>query len=307
MDCKLNRIIMLNTPELPVVGTLYFQVMKFMSAFQTHGFILEEARSIEQLAALSPGQRDIIYVSDHGLSINLGAVQSAFEKMHWIDSTFILWFYHTHIDKIRLPKRWILTGEHFRKKPAVAEHIERWNIQQKFENYVPMTFATAIRPENIGMYGRNEVLRASFVGAPYQIGWCQSLVNSDDKVLIRYTPPFISEEDRIKIYLASVVSLGFHSDNNAKNSVLVERVFEGLALGNVVISDNPICEEFTDGNVKYVSSLSEVQEQIERVWKNPDERKARQDLGMKWCRDNGTYVNVSKAFIEKARILWGFK
>jgi hypothetical protein len=296
---------MINTPELPVIGTLYFQVMKFMSSFQAHGYTLYEANSIEQFLEMLPDRQDMVYVSDHGFSINFNSVAKFFERVKELDSTFILWFYHVFLDKIALPKRWILTGEHFRKKPLIPEHIERWNIQQKIENYVPMTFAAAILPENIGKFRRNEILRASFVGAPYQFDWCQSLVSIDEKVLIKYTPPFISEDDRIKIYLSSVVSLGFHSDNNSKNSVLVERIFEGLALGNVVISDNPICEEFTDGNVKYISSLHDVQEQIDRVWKNSQERRDRQESGMKWCKENGTYVNVSKAFIEKSRKLWG--
>jgi hypothetical protein len=276
-----------------------------MSSFNKHGFKIAEARSIDELLDMNPAAQDFVYVSDQGLSINKIAANLAFQRLKNIDSVFILWFYHRHIADIVMPKRWILTGEHFRKMPRIDSHIECWRIQQNLENYVPMTFATAVLPENIGRYRRNEILRASFVGAHYQTSWCQELVSTDDKVIVRYTPPFISEEDRVGLYLSSVVSLGFHSENNAKNSVIVERVFEGLALGNVVVSDNPVCEEFTDGNVKYVSSLTEVQEQIERVWKDSGERKIRQESGMKWCKENGTYVNVSNAFIEKSRKLWG--
>jgi hypothetical protein len=296
---------MLNTPELPVIGTLYFQVMKFMSAFQVHNFTLYEVRSISELFSLNPVASDFVYVSDHGISRNFEEVTNAFVSFGTLDCTFILWFYHGHIDSLPMPRKWILTGEHFRRPPQVKEHIERWNVQSNLSNYVPMTFAASILPENIGRYGRNEILHASFVGHPYQIDWCRNLVASNDKVLVQYTPPFISEENRLRIYLSSVVSLGFHSENNSKNSVIVERVFEGLALGNVVISDNPACEEFTDGNVKHVSSLEEVKHQIERVWSDPVERKQRQESGMAWCREKGTYVNVSKAFIEKSRELWG--
>lgn len=301
---SLNRIIMLNTPELPVIGTLYFQVMKFMSAFRVHGYTLAEAKTLDELLMMSPKSGDFVYVSDHGLSRSDQEVTRAFEKIRDLDCTFILWFYHNHIHRLPMPKKWILTGEHFRNLPKSKEHAAIWNIQNGLENYVPMTFATAILPEDIGRYSRNEILRASFVGAPYQVEWCQNLVTQNNGVLVRYTPPFISEEDRLRIYLSSVVTLGFHSENNSLNSVLVERVFEGLALGNVVVSDNPACEDFTDGNVKYVSSLDEVKYQIDRVWNDPIERQERQKSGMEWCRKNGTYVNVSMAFIEKSKGLW---
>lgn len=300
----MKRMIMLNSHELPVIGTLYFQVTKFMSSFRVHGYDVLEINSIENLIELHPSRDDIVYVSDHGISISLENSQRAFEKLSKLHCVFILWFYHNVIEKLQMPEKWILTGEHFRRPPKVHEHLACWELQQLIPNYVPMTFATAILPENIGMYPRDEILKASFVGAPYQVDWCRELTNKDSKILVRYTPPFISEEDRLRIYLASVVSLGFHSPNNSANSVIVERVFEGLALGNVVISDNPACEEFTDGNVKHVNKIEDVKDEIEKCWIDPVYRKARQSSGMKWCKDNGTYVNVSRSFINKINELW---
>lgn len=296
---------MLNTQELPVIGTLYFQVIKFMSAFQLQDYMLLEAKTIDDLLSMNPCEKDFVYISDHGLSRNLNDVISSFERLNCLNCTFILWFYHNHINVLPMPKKWILTGEHFRKKPKVIEHIQRWEIQSNLQNYVPMTFAAGIFPENIGKYKRNEFLHASFVGAPYQIDWCQKLTALNNNISIRYTPPFISEADRCMMYLSSVVSLGFHSENNSLNSVLVERVFDGLALGNIVISDNPVCEEFTDGIVKHVSSLEEVSYHVEFAWNNLEDRKARQKRGLLWSKENGTYLNVSKKFIEKSKELWG--
>lgn len=292
---------MLNTQELPVIGTLYFQAMKFMSAFYLSEYQILEARSINDFLKLTPSKDDIVYLSSHGLSIDFNAVYFAFEKMKNLDCVFILWFYHKHINLLPMPKRWILTGEHFRKTPTVNEHIESWNIQKNLSNYVPMTFASAVYPDNIGKHKRNEILKASFVGAPYQIEWCRALSFPNSGVHIQYTPPFINEETRLSIYLSSVVSLGFHSENNIKNSVLVERVFEGLSLGNIVISDNPVCEEATDGNVKYVSSIEDVASQIDKYWNDPVARTALQNSGMNWCKNNGTYAHLSQLFIAKIK------
>lgn len=303
----MKRVIMLNTKELPVSGTLYFQACKFISSFSFHGYELLEVRTIEDFLNLNPTKFDIVYLSNHGPSTNILSAQKCFEKFKSLQCTFILWFYHDYIKNLQMPKKWILTGEHFRKEPKLEGHHNSWIFQKTLQNYVPMTFATSILPNDIGKFQRNEILKASFVGAPYQVSWCKSLVSLDNNILIKYTPPFISEEERYKIYLSSVVSLGFHSENNSKNSVLVERIFEGLALGNVVISENPACEEFTDGNVKFVSSFEEVKEEIEKAWNNPYERRLRQESGMKWCKEHGTYVNVSKSFIEKSNELWGIK
>lgn len=164
----MKRMIMLNSPELPVSGTLYFQVMKFMSSFHVHGYNVLEINSIENLIELNPSRDDIVHVSDHGISISFENSQKAFEKLSKLQCVFILWFYHNMIDKLKMPEKWILTGEHFRRPPKVREHLACWEMQQMIPNYVPMTFATAILPENIGCYGRNEILRASFVGHPYQ-------------------------------------------------------------------------------------------------------------------------------------------
>ena len=219
-----------------------------------------------------------------------------------LDCVFILWFFHDIANKQEMPflKRWILTGEHFRNEPITSPHKLFWEMQKSMSNYVPLTFAAAFDPQEIGKFNRTETIPASFVGHRYQIDWCEKL-QTDHNALIKYTPPFISEQERIEAYLSSVVSLGFHSENNAKNSVLVERVFEGLALGNVVVSDNPACEESTDGIVKFVDSYESLCEEVLRFWSDKSLRNSKQKAGMEWCKHHGTYAAVSKSFIDKAR------
>ncbi len=294
----MKRAILLNTPELPCPGTHYFHTVKFLSSFTEHGFTPIEASTLEQFVSISPDSGDIVYISNHGATSDSGL--KVLQSISHLDCVFVLWFFHDVLEEPGMPKfkRWILTGEHFRQKPKTDPHVRFWEMQKGIPNYVPLTFATSIKPDEIGRFQRNEQFKASFVGAPYQIEWCKKLHTENEGILIRYTPPFIDEKQRVAMYLSSVVSLGFHSDNNAANSVLVERVFEGLALGNVVVSDNPVCEEATDGIVKLVTSYDSLHSEIEKWWSDPISRKLQQERGMSWCKSHGTYTSVSKSFID---------
>jgi hypothetical protein len=260
---------------------------------------------MDDFIALKPDSGDIVYISNHGIAHqnNEHATLNALHLLSSFNCVYILWFFHDYINNSKIPKfnRWILTGEHFRREPVTEPHNRFWKLQNTIFNYVPLTFATNIPAESIGKITRQEDYSSSFIGAHYQQEWCRKLLIDRKDVIIRYTPPFIDEQTRVSIFRSSVVSLGFHSDNNAANSVIVERVFEGLALGNVVISDNPACEDATDGNVTYVSDYQQVKNEIEKWWNDKEARKLRQERGMQWCKEFGTYKAVSKAFIEMSK------
>ena len=109
----------------------------------------------------------------------------------------------------------------------------------------------------------------------------------------------------MRIFCDSVTCLGFHNDFNIQNSVITERVFEGLSLGNVVVSDNPACVEATDGLVQFVSTFDELLFEVDHWWNDVEKRKERQQLGMKWASNHGTYKHVANRFIETSEKLWG--
>lgn len=303
----MKKAIMLNTPELPVVGTLYFQVSKFLSSFHQLGYEVLEISDIDSFLELSPGFDDIVYVSNHGISHSSPEAYrmacNSLQRISKFECTYLLWFFHDFLDTQDMPhmKRWILTGEHFRREPKTSPHLKFWNIQRSIPNYVPMTFASSIHTDHIGNIPRSESLLASFVGSPYKSEWCMQLSKEKNNVSIYHTPPFMDERTRISIFLSSVTSLGFHSDNNVLNSVLVERVFEGMSLGCIVVSDNSVCEDVTDGNVKYVASYEQLVDELDRYWANPTERRQRQIASMSWCKSYGTYKNVAENFIKMSR------
>lgn len=312
----MKRFIILNTPEFPVFGTHFFHAQKLGKGFEWNGLETLVVNSWHKLHEIGLCETDFIYLSSHLLN---GTDDPTYSRpnpvanlyLEYIGSTGaipILWFWHSYINTQMLEplnNKFILTGEHFRRKPKTPSHATCWDIQTKVENYVPSTFAAAIHPDKIGTFERNEIKKASFVGRYYQPEWLNRLSNEKlGEVMITATPPFISEEDRISHFTNSVVCLGFHCPVIRDNFVLTERFFEGMAMGNVVISDAPYCEEVTEGAVNFVDSYDTMISLIDKAWNDVDYRKQKQKQCMNWCREHGTYLPVAKKFIEKASELY---
>jgi hypothetical protein len=93
------------------------------------------------------------------------------------------------------------------------------------------------------------------------------------------------------------VTLGWHSDGNISNGVVVERVFEGLALGSIVVSDNPYAVEATDGLAIYVDGLDDTLAAIDRAWSDETFCRKYQSDAARWIREHGTYANVVQPFL----------
>ncbi len=308
----MKRIIILNTPEMPVAGTHLFHAKKLCEGFAWNGLDVVEINNISDLDGITLNDEDFVYISNHVIN---GTDDPMFSKSSPLVESLlyylaqkkcipIFWFWHPFINNEQmniLKGRYILTGEDFRLKPKSPPHIKAWEIQNKIRNYVPSTFSAAIHPDKIGTFNRSETSMSNFIGCSYKQEWLHSLLNRQgEKHHVKITPPFITEEERINTFLDSVTSLGFHSQANIDNSVVVERVFEGLAYGNVVISDNPCCKVMTDGIIEYVDSYESLIDLIHRAWYDKDYRRKKQIEGMNWCRNHGTYKPVALKFIEKA-------
>lgn len=308
----MNRIVILNTPEVPCAGTLLFHVKKLCEGFRWNGLDVVEVNTLDELNQIGLCEKDFIYISNHFIngtdyptfyrsSVLLERLLNFIADKKCIP---ILWFWHAFIDdplmKI-LGNRYILTGEHFRRKPTMPSHVFCWDIQNRSNNYVPSTFSAAIHPDKIGSFSRSNTFMSNFVGCSYKTEWLDLLSKRpNEKHHVIITPPHVPEKDRVSSFLNSVTSLGFHAQPNIDNSVVVERVFEGLAYGNVVVSDNPCCKEMTDGIIEFVDSYDSLVDLLHKAWYDIDYRTKKQSMGMEWCRQYGTYKPVASAFLKKA-------
>jgi spore maturation protein CgeB len=295
------NLYIINTPELPCLGTLRYTFKKLSMGFLYNGYDTREITTQQELSTLDDTENNIFLISNHGVQKDINNSNSLDSLSKFKKTVKILWFFH---DFLSLHKEmpfdnWILTGEHFRKTPRLQSHIKAYTIQNKLQNYVPLTFSSFLNPEDIGKNIRSDIWDIQFVGNYYKSGWTSMLKNS----YIRNTPPEIPEQERIYSFNNSICSAGFHSDANILNYCMVERVPEAISLGCISLTDNPAATEATDGISILVNSFEELEENISYYRKNKEERIKLQTKGLKWSKSCGTYKHVSDSFINKIKEL----
>lgn len=293
-----RKVFLVTIGSWPCPGSHYLHTKKFLQAFESHGFEYHEISTVEDIDLINFG--DIVYLSNHGFSS--GEIPfELFYKISQRGGFHILWYWHDHLEMAQnlFGERYILTGEHFYAKPTLIDHVRCWNIQHQISNFVPLTFASNLKPEVIGTLKRSDKYLAHFVGNGYQREINNRLRVRFRGIKIVNTPPFISEAERIQIFSSSKIALGWHSDGNIENHVVVERVFEGLAFGNVVISDTPTAVEITEGVVEFADSYPLAKEIILRVQKDEKFRLSKMEAGFEWARAHGTYWHVAQNFIDR--------
>jgi len=284
-----KNVYVVNSNELPTPGNHNYTISKFSNGFKYHGYSVSEVTSLDSMI-----DNSIVILSDHGINNN----NNNFNELEYLskkypNSIFICWFYHKWYKNIPF-KKFVITGEHFHNKPQLPNHIFCWNLQQSINNYVPLTFSSSISPENVGKLPRNEIINGCFIGTAYKPSWVSNLDN-----VVYITGNRLSENKRIEIFLTSKIAFGFHANDNISNNVVVERVFEGMAFGCVVISDNPIAAVITDNIVQIANNKEEFLLIYNRLLNNSDERKILQEKGNESIKKKGLYVHTTKNFIDK--------
>jgi len=290
----------INTKSLPILGNFWHTVKKFASGFQNIGYKIFVINEDTDFDLIKDEENNFFFIGNHGLSID--KYPETIDKLYkFPKTTKICWFFHEFFMKhpdIKIGKK-ILTGEHFHKKPALSNHQKCYAFEQNINYYHPLTFLSYLSIDKIGTYERKEIWDAQFVGAYYKTEWTSKLKNC----FIRNTAPEISEQERINSFLYSYMSLGFSANDNIKNNVVTERVAEGLSLGNVVLSDNPVASEWTDGIVEYVSSFEDLENKINYYKYNKEAFLSKQNDGYKWSKNKGTYTHLANQFIIKSKKL----
>jgi hypothetical protein len=298
-------ICLVNTPELPTPFTHMVTSSKFCRGWENIDFRKIEITDNKQLDDIPDDENTIFLIANHGVETNGYDVTPLKAFSRFTKAIKLLWHFHSYL---RLGNEvpfnnWILTGEHYRNPVKSAEHLKSYEFQNSIPNYFPLSFAAYFHPDEIGTFERNNLIYDTvFCGHPYKSHWLSQLSNS----FINTNPLSVSEEKRLEAFLSSHTSCGFHSENNVLNSCLVERVFEGMALGTIVLTDNPAGPQVTDNIVELVSSFEELQERIQFYKNNPDLAEAKRQLGYEWIRTKGTYTHVAIDFLVKMQEL-GFR
>jgi hypothetical protein len=283
----------MNSPELPALGTFLYTLKKFSSGFKYYGYDVFESKTLDGVVDYS-----IVILGNHGLPGNKWALQYLSDKFP--NCVYICWFFHKIYNEIPF-KKFILTGEHHRREPMCTiqqdkdgDHRDDWKLQQTISNYVPLTFSSALLPEQVGTFTRSDTINGCFIGTMYKPDWVDGLQH-----VVYVTGNNLPEEERIQIFLSSKIAFGFHAHPNVLNNLVVERVFEGMAYGCVVISDNPVASEITDGIVQIATNKSDFLKLYNELLNNPDRLKELQTKGYDWVKQKGLYVHSVKYFLDK--------
>ncbi len=288
----MKQIALVNTPESPCPYTHNAACMEFIQGFHDFGYETSKVTRLEECAG-----KDILLLSNHAIHMDY------LHKMNSInpDAVYLLWFYFDVIDKIPF-RKYILTGEQYYSPPKLPEHLRIYNIGIQHKNYQPLLLRANESPEKIGTYTKNIIYDGCFIGTPYKPRWGTSMKNSLYHNIIQ--SGLLSSEERRNLYLSSKICFGFHHDNNVQNSHVTQRVFEGLAYGCVVISDNPAAHDMTGGIVEYAENFETFQQKFTYFQNHPEECEKKRIQGYEWAKQYGTNRYAAKLFLEKIEELW---
>ena len=96
----------------------------------------------------------------------------------------------------------------------------------------------------------------------------------------------------------SIIGLGFNHDNNVKNGVVTDRIYESLAFCKVCLTDSQQAVIDTNGIAVLVNSKEELKEKINYYLQNEKERNEKNRLGKELLKIKGTYFHTAKEFID---------
>jgi hypothetical protein len=260
--------------------------------------------SLLEFENLQAGAGDIVYFSSHGLNPAEGLSESQiqfFESVKRAGPFPIFWSWHERLDLLNqfFGHRWILTGELYRAQSVLYTHRAGASILSEHPNSLPTRFAASFVPDLNSQYNySNRFLLATYIGARYHVARNAYINLRFRRIKIRYTPPFLDETLRFsRFFQPTKVVMGWHSTANISNGTIGERVYEGLAHGAVVVTDNPYAEDATDGHVVFVSDSSDLVELLARVKVDVSWWTKKSQSGINWAKDHGTYAHVASDFI----------
>lgn len=293
----LNKLIQIPVfTELKNLDVMICVFTEFAGAFQDYGCNIKIVRSINDLengGIILLDDASGKYIENKEIYIRIANKCS--------DSIFICWYwekkpYFNPFNKV------IYTGEYNLNNSYVnKDRLEYFNLN----NFVPLRLRANDSPEMIGKYKRNVVRDYCFMGGGYRKDWVPCNLSGIYHHV--YTNNYMPYDERRDVYLSSTFSLAFQSDENIKNGHLSQRIFEGLAYGCVVLCENKLASEFTDGIVVHVSSKEDLLKKIHFYKNNPDLIEEKIKKGYEWVKKFGTNRYSVTFFLDKIKELYGYE
>ena len=217
--------------------------------------------------------------------------------IHWI-SCLQYW-----LEKFSMP--YLASGEHYRIEIPKNSYLWEWyNFYKTDRRAIPYPLSASVFPGDVGKDCQNEQYDVCYVGNKnYQPDY-QALFIGNPRARIVGTPPYIAEEERMRVYKNSKIALGLSYWESIATGMVTDRIVEALAYGAICLSNNPYAPGATDGCAIYVRNKEELLERFNYFVNNTNERHALREKGFAFIREKGTSYHRAAEFIERAKELY---
>ena len=217
------------------------------------------------------------------------------------NSIFICWYWELQPYFEPFNKA-IYTGEDY----IIKDYVDKIRLDYfNLKNFVPLRLRANDSPDMIGKYLRNDVRDYCYMGHCYKKDWVPSEFTGI--YYEAYPHNYLSYNQRREIYLSSTFAFGFQSNENIINGHLSQRIFEGLAYGCIVLCENKLASDFTDGAVVYVSSKEDLVDKMIIYKKDLELRNKKIQHGYEWVKKFGTNRYSVKFYLEKIKELYDYE
>ena len=288
MDENIKReIIILNCHEINCHIVLTYVFIELCGYFTRHNYKVKFVNNLNELH-----NNSIIFMGN-GFNckeptklLNLYAPDAIYIGWYWqdIDTSDLKYFIYTYENFLNI----------YYDKDRIKDLIKLTTSKVN----APLLLRANEDPLCIGKYERNIEYDYCYMGWNY----CPHLKPSNNFHGIYHGVndhhKFLNYETRKKIYLSSLFALGFQSDENIGHKHVSQRIFEGLAYGCIVLSNSlPACEQ-TNHIVIYITSLKDLENQMNYYKNNRDEFIKKQTEGYEFIKKVGTNHTSVHKFID---------
>jgi len=294
---RIYNVYLINTPEIPIPWTHELCCKKFLKGFMYNGcriFIVKDFNNL--INKIKDKDNNIFIYSNHyGLDAYKKTYNTAMKHFKLISEKYqktyhICWYLNELKINDKFPfKNYIMTGEK-----------NSWSVKSTENKYLPMAFGIDLNPFE-ELEWNNDIsnckYNSCFIGTAYKYDWTTNL----EKCLYfthQRTGRFCVGKEKEQFMRNSIIGLGFNHDNNVKNGVVTDRIYESLAFCKVCLTDSPQAVKDTNGIAVLVKTKEELKKQIDYYLNNEEERNEKNRLGKELLKTTGTYYHTSKEYID---------
>lgn len=277
----MQDVIILDCNEIKLPTVLLYVFEELCGAFKRHGHSVHICNSITDIQ----GENPIVFMGNL-FNCNITNICSILYNQS-PTAHYYGWYWHN------IPNTNLLNFTHIyenitQSETLFSDKIHIMNFMNSIPNKCPLLLRSNEDPNNIGRYERKSLRDYCYMGYPY----CQHLVPSENFKGIYYATydhsKYLNYEQRKYIYLTSIFSFGFQSDENVLNKHVSQRIYESLAYGCITLSNSNPASQQTDGIVVFVETKKEIEEIMNYFLKNPKKIIEKQKEGYDFIKRLGT-------------------